>query len=225
MSDTLCEVPGARTRVDGLGVTPEGKPLSETFTLAVKPFNGFAVTFTDDAAPPAVRERLVGKSVREKSGVLTGADTVSATVARRVMLPEVPVNVTVEFPAVAFAAAVKVTVCATPGVKVSPAGLAVTPVGNPLMVTLMDPTVPLSAAAVTVTDCAADPAVTPSVEGVAVNVKLGPRLLVTVFELWLPQPETSNTSPAVRAAKNTEIVRIKGPVHVAAIHRSARLPS
>ena len=65
------------------------------------------------------------------------AATVVDTVAEWLRLPEVPVSVTVALPAAAVAAAVRVTVWAVPGVKVSVAGLAVTPLGSPVMATAM----------------------------------------------------------------------------------------
>ena len=80
------------------------------------------------------------------------AVTVKATVAVCVKVPEVPVKVTVALPTVAFAAAVSVTLCAVPGVSVSVAGFAVTPVGSPLMVTITVAVNPFVGTASTLTD-------------------------------------------------------------------------
>jgi hypothetical protein len=74
----------------------------------VKPFNAFAVTATDLAELPAVRLRLAGETVREKSGVEEAAATVNARVAVWVRVPEMPVKEMVGVPAAALAAAVMV---------------------------------------------------------------------------------------------------------------------
>ena len=74
-----------------------------------------------------------------KSGVEADA-TIRAKVAECFSDREVPAKVTVAFPTVAFAAAVRVMFCAVPGVRLSVDGLAVTPAGRPLTFTF---TVPL----------------------------------------------------------------------------------
>lgn len=63
----------------------------------------------------------------------TAACTVKAREAACVRLPEVPVKLTVAVAAPALDAAVKVVLCAAPGVSESVAGLAVTPLGRPVM--------------------------------------------------------------------------------------------
>ena len=65
------------------------------------------------------------------------------------------------------------TVAATPGVSVTEAGLAVTPVGNPEIPTATLPVNPLIAEAITLMVCPDAPAVSASVVGVAVREKSG----------------------------------------------------
>ena len=62
-----------------------------------------------------------------------------------------PVRVTVALPATAVEAAVRVTFCAVPGINESVAGLAVTPVGSPVMETAIVPLKELIAVAKTLT--------------------------------------------------------------------------
>jgi len=101
-------IPGASVRTDGLPVTPEGHPLRETLTLLVNPFSAFAVTETDFPALPAVRLRLAGATIREKSGVGAAAAIVKAIIAVWVRLPDDPVSVIVALPALALVPAVSV---------------------------------------------------------------------------------------------------------------------
>ena len=60
-------------------------------------------------------------------------------------------NVTVGVAAAALRAAVSVVLCAVPGVRLSVAGFAVTPVGSPEIATATAPLKELTAAAVTLT--------------------------------------------------------------------------
>ena len=64
-------------------------------------------------------------------------------------VPAVPVKVSVKLPATALAEAVTVTVCADPGVRVTVAGCAVTPVGNPVIATVTTPVNPFAGTAFT----------------------------------------------------------------------------
>jgi len=63
----LCGVPGVSLSVDGLAVTPEGSPLGLTLMVPVKPLIAVALT-ARSCDEPVVIERLLGESVREKSG-------------------------------------------------------------------------------------------------------------------------------------------------------------
>ena len=63
------------------------------------------------------------------------------------MLPEVPVNVTVDVAATALSAAVNVVLCATPGARLNVVGFAVTPAGSPMIATVTVPANELTAAA------------------------------------------------------------------------------
>jgi hypothetical protein len=62
---TFCATPGFKLSVDGLAVTPLGRPLSETLTVPVNPFSALAVTATLFPVAPSVIERLVGETARE----------------------------------------------------------------------------------------------------------------------------------------------------------------
>jgi hypothetical protein len=101
-------MPGMSIRVDGLAVTPVDKPLRETFTLPVKPFSAFAVTEIVLPAAPAVSDRFVGTTAREKSAAGGTGDTISVTVTKWFKLPDVPVKVIVAVLAASLAAAVSV---------------------------------------------------------------------------------------------------------------------
>ena len=169
----FCARPGVSVRVDGLADTPEGNPLRDTLTLPVNPFSAFAVTETCFPVAPAVRLRLVGATVSEKSRAGAAEATVRPTVAVWVRAPDAPVTVMVSVLAVAEASAVKVRFCAMPGVSVRVDGLAVTPAGNPLQDSETDPVNPLRAVAVTETDFPVAPAVRVRVVGATVSEKSG----------------------------------------------------
>jgi len=151
----LCAVPGTRLSVAGLAVTPAGNPVIATATVPLNPFTALAVTLTGTPAAPPTTVRDVGDSVSAKSG--GGAEIVAATVELCVSAPEVAVSVSVAYPGIALAAAVMVTLCAIPGVKVSVAGCAVTPAGSPVIATATVPVKPFAAVAVTLTCCPAAP--------------------------------------------------------------------
>ena len=74
----------------------------------------------------------VGERVRVKSD---GGEMVSVTVTLWESIPEVPVKVSIVLPIVAAAEAVNVMACTVPGVRVSVAGWAVTPLGKPVIAT------------------------------------------------------------------------------------------
>jgi hypothetical protein len=79
----------------------------------------------------------------------------------------------VALPAAALAAAVTVTLCAIPGVSVSVAGCAVTPLGNPVIATITAPVNELTAPAVTLTEEPAAPATSVSDGEDTVSMKSG----------------------------------------------------
>jgi hypothetical protein len=83
--------------------------------------------------------------------IIAAACTVRPRVAECERLPDVPVNVTDEVAATVFNAAISVVLCATPGVRLSVAGFAVTPAGSPPIATATVPLNELTAAAVTLT--------------------------------------------------------------------------
>lgn len=186
VSVIFCAVPGVSVRLEGLAVTPEGSPLSDTFTEPAKPFSADA--FTENACPiaPAVSARLAGDVVKEKSGVVTdeAAATVSAKVAVCVSDPETAVTVTVACEAAALDAAANVMLCAAPGARASVAGVAVTPPGSPANDTETFPVKPFAAVAVTEMVPGFAPAVTLRLELERASEKSGDGAVVVV-----PEPE------------------------------------
>jgi hypothetical protein len=149
---TLCGVPGVSVNVAGFAVTPAGKPLTATLTVALKPSSAVADNCTGCPAAPIVRLRDAGLTANEKSACAGGgATTLTANVAVCVSAPEVPVSVTVPDSAAVPAAAARLSVAAFPGVSVSDAGWAVTPGGSPERATDTLPENPLTAVANTET--------------------------------------------------------------------------
>jgi hypothetical protein len=101
-----------------------------------------------------------GATEREKSGTggtITAALKASGSMRLLDNSPDEPCRVKVEDPGWAFAAALNVMVCATPGVNVRVDGEAVTPAGNPARAAETGPPNPLNPAAETLT-CAVPPA-------------------------------------------------------------------
>ncbi len=96
----------------------------------------------------------------EGGGVVEPELTVSASAAVWLSEPEVPVKTTFAVPVAAEADADRLTCWPVPGERVNVDGVAVTPCGKPERVTCTEPMKPLAATAITVTDCAAPPAVT-----------------------------------------------------------------
>ena len=202
-------IPGVSVSDDGFGITPAGRPVSDTLTLPVNPFKAFAVTETDFPALPAVRLRFVGAIVTEKSGAGAAALMVTATDAAWVRPPDVPVSVMVAVPALAVVPAVRVRLWAAPGASVSIDGLAVTPDGNPLTDRFTLPVNPFSALADTETDFPALPAVRLRLAGTTVSEKSGAgaaALTVSAIgAVWVRMPDVPVTvigviSPAAEAA-------------------------
>jgi hypothetical protein len=114
-------------------VTPGGSPVTETLIVPENPLSAAAETVVDCAAAPACTLRLVGLTVREKSGKgAVAAVTVSVKVAECDSVPEVPVTVTVELPAAAAPDADSVMDSGVPGCTESVAGATVTSAGSPV---------------------------------------------------------------------------------------------
>ena len=59
---TCWPVPGERVNVDGVAVTPCGRPARVTCTEPLNPLAAIAITLTDCAEPPAVKAALDGLS-------------------------------------------------------------------------------------------------------------------------------------------------------------------
>lgn len=170
----LCAVPGDRLRVDGLAVMPAGRPLSLTLTVPLKPLLEIAFTETDSPPPPCVTVRLAGVKVRAKPRFSGGASvTESDKVAVCVTDAAAPVTVTFASPVAALAAAVRVTFCAVPGVRLNVDGLAVTPLGRPLSFTFTVPLKPSMGTAFTEIVLPAPPCGTAILAGARVKVKSG----------------------------------------------------
>jgi len=168
---TLCAVPGVRFRVAGLAVTPPGRPLIATATVPVNEFSAVAVTLTCEPAAPGVRVSDVGDTASAKSGGGAGAEMVVATVAEWLSIPDDPVRVNVALLAAVLAAALIVTLCAVPGIKVSVAGCTVTPGGNPVIATFTSPAKPFAGTAFTLICCPAPPGAIVTFAGEEVRVK------------------------------------------------------
>ena len=98
--------------------------------------------------------------------------TVNARLAVCESEADVPVRVTVALPLAALAAAIIVVLCGVLGVRLSVGGLAVTPAGSPLGLTVMVPVNPLIAVAFTVKFCV-EPAVIERLLEESVRVKSG----------------------------------------------------
>ena len=105
-----------------VAVTPVGRPEADNVTVPLKPYKGVMAMLLVPLEP-GLTLRLAGIAARVKLG---GGLTVSAIVALFVKVPEVPAMVTVDVPAVAVLAALKVTVllpaAIAPKVAVTPAG-------------------------------------------------------------------------------------------------------
>jgi len=193
VSVVFCAVPGISESVDGLAVTPVGSPVIVMVTVPVKPLAGTAFTATGWPVPPATIVSFDGAAVSEKSGGGGAVEMVSAAVAEWLSVPDVPVKVTVELPAVAVEAAVSVTFCAVPGVKESVAGLAVTPVGSPVIVMVTVPVKPMAGTAFTATGWPVPPATIVSFDGEAVTEKSGGggavEMVSAAVAEWLRAPD------------------------------------
>jgi hypothetical protein len=69
-----CVDVGESVSVEGLAVTPEGRPAMATETEPAKEFSEEAVRVTALLVAPAVKESEAGEAVREKSGVGLGVE-------------------------------------------------------------------------------------------------------------------------------------------------------
>lgn len=194
---TCCGVPGVRFTVPGEAVTPAGSPLMATWMGPVNPLSAVADKVADCVAPPVVRVTVVGLTAIAKSGADAAAVTFNWKDALWLRVPEVPTNWTEAVPVVAFAAAEKLICCGVPGVRLSVAGDAVTPVGSPLIVTWTVPVNPLRAVAESVTACAEPPALSDTVVGLTVRLKSGGGGAVVTLScrdaVWLRVPEVPTT--------------------------------
>jgi hypothetical protein len=125
--------------VPKLAVTPLGKPEAESVTDPVKPLLGVTVIVLLPLVP-CFTVKLAGEAESEKFGC-AGAFTVKLIVVVWLVVPEVPVTVTVAVPVVAVLLAVRVrTLVEVVGFVPK---LAVTPVGRPEAERFTDPVKPL----------------------------------------------------------------------------------
>src|SRR6202034_4384759 len=149
----------------------------------------------------------------EKLGLATAAVTLSVKEAVWLSMPDVPVNTTVEVLVAADAAAVKLTCCGVPGVRVKLLGDAVTPAGSPLMVTAMVPVNPLRAVADTDTGSALPPAVRLRLDAFTESEKLGlatAAVTLSVKEaVWLSVPDVPvNATVEVLVVAEADAVKL-----------------
>jgi hypothetical protein len=112
----------------------------------------------------------------------------------------------VALPDAADDAAVSVTVCAVPGIRVKVAGLGVTPEGRPATVTLTVPVKPFCGAAFTLIVWPAPPAVRVTVAGVDVSEKSAVRTGPMVE--WDPPPQDSRVNSEDRHTVQTSFGRL-----------------
>jgi hypothetical protein len=156
-------------------VTPLGSPVAANDTLPVNPPTSATVMVSVPVLPCAT-DNDVAEGVRVKPGVVEGL-TVSAKVVLAVVLPEVPVTVTVAPPMVAVLLAVKVSTLEL----VDDVGLneAVTPLGNP--VTAND-TLPVNppASVTVIVSVAVPPWVIDTVDAEGVSVKPVPGMVMVM---------------------------------------------
>lgn len=193
-SVTFCAVPSARVSVDGVAVTPAGRPVVATAMVTAKELIGFAVMPTGDPVAPAVMDSDVGDRVRVKSG---GGEMVSVTVAVWVSMPDVAVRVSMALPGEAAGDAARVTACGVPGMRVSMDGCAVTPLGSPVIATDTMLAKPFTGAALMLICCPAPPERRVMVVGVADKEKSA-----SSAGLELPPQEVSTRPTRVEHAQS-----------------------
>jgi hypothetical protein len=195
-----------------VAVTPLGSPDAENVTAPVKPEIAVMARLPAPLAP-AVTLKLAGVAASVKPG---GGLTVSAMVALLLKAPEVPVIVTVDVPAAAVLAAVRVSV---PLPDLTAPRVAVTPFGNPDAASATVPVKPeISVMAMLPAPLA--PGVTLKVVGVTASVKVGcgtmVRAMVTLAVRLPDVPVMVTVAAAVDAlamAVNVA-VRFKAPTEV-----------
>jgi hypothetical protein len=170
-----------------------GRPDADNVTVPVKPDISVMAMLL---APldPGVTLKLAGVAASVKPG---GGLTVSAIVASLLNVPEVPVTVTVDVPAAAVLAAVRVTVLIP---DLTALRVAVTPLGSPDAASATVPLKPkMSVMAMVLAPLA--PGVTLKVVGVAARVKLGCGTIVSAI-----------VTSAVRLPDVPVIVTVAGPM-------------
>ena len=122
-------------------------------------------------------------------------------------------KVRIALPVAAEDAAVRITFCALPEVRLRVAGLAVTPLGRPVIATATVPEKPLIALAVTLTAEPVAPAVRASDVGARVREKLGVGATVetvsATLAVWLRSPKVPvKVGVALPAAAEDAAVRV-----------------
>jgi hypothetical protein len=129
VSVSVAAVPGVSVRDDGCAVTPAGRPAIATCTLDENPFWAVASTETVPAVPSAVKFKVPGVTLSEKSA---GAAWTESEACVLTLWPlELAVNVTIVVAPAAEDAAVNISGEETPGVTEGAAGESVTPLGRP----------------------------------------------------------------------------------------------
>jgi hypothetical protein len=169
VSEILWATPGVRVSVEGLAVTPLGSPVIATATGLANPLTESAMMLVLCPAAPKVRVSEEGERSKQKLG--GEVETVSATVAVWLSVPELAVKVMVAVPAAEVQAAARVIFCAVPGIRLKVEGDKVTPEGIPVAETDTVPENSLSAVAITLITCPAPPEVRVAAEGERVTEK------------------------------------------------------
>jgi hypothetical protein len=189
----VAAVPGVSVSDDGCAVTPGGRPERATDTFEENPLTAVANTETVEAVPFAVRLKLAGFTLSEKSAAGGGA---AWTISDPFVLAVTPFTLVlkpiVAVLAAAEAAAVSVTGSATPGVSNNVVGEVVTPAGNPDTVAVA---APLPEAAVSRREACIPvaPAVIVMLEGESVSVGAVPLPGLLLPPLELPPHDARPT--------------------------------
>jgi len=176
-----------------VAVTPVGRPEADNVTVPLKPDKGVMAILLVPLEP-GLMLKLAGVAARVKLG---GGLTVSAIVALLVNVPEVPVMVTVDVPAAAVLAAVRVSVLL---LAATAPKVAVTPDGRPDAASAIVPVNPFKAVMAMLL-AALEPWLMLKLAGVAARMKFGCGTIVSAMA----------TLP-VRLPDMPVIVTVAGPV-------------
>ena len=139
----------------------------------------------------------------EAGGGGAGTETASVAAAVCLRVPEVAVKVSVEVPAAAWAVAWRVKDCCVPGVRVTVAGEAVTPVGRPFRVSARVPEKALFGVASREIAPGAPPRSRVRVVGEAVRLKSGVISGGGGVAVAVPDPQPAMENARTRSVAST----------------------